>query len=132
MPEASGLGHGLSQGTLGKEPEQLRREARPARTRKATAALAVAVLVLTGCTGQPPGPLPGQRLRGYGTPSVSAYVPADQAASLQAMLDRCERVPRPPDPAETVGLPAACDQLHRTLHNQPGNAVRPTPGSGLR
>lgn len=66
----------------------------------------------------------GPALRGYGTPSVSAYVPADQVDSVQAQLDRCAQVPRPAaPPSETQGLAAACSQLHHTLRNQPGNAV---------
>ncbi len=78
-------------------------------------------LGLAACAGPDRNPAPG--LLGYGTPAVSAYVPEDQAASLQTMRASCERVP-PADPSETQGLPAACDQLHRTLRNQPGNAVR--------
>ena len=83
-------------------------------------ALAIA-LSLAACA------LPGPALRGYGTPSVSAYVPADQVNSVQAQLDRCAQVPRPAaPPSETQDLAAACSQLHHTLRNQPGNAV-PSP-----
>ena len=62
-------------------------------------------------------------LLGVGTPGVAAYVPAGEAASLQSLLDRCGPVPRP-EAVATRGLPAACAQLHRTMHNQPGNAQR--------
>lgn len=103
----------------------------PTRTSLPTAALAVAALLgLAGCdTGRQQNPSPG--LLGYGTPDVSTYVPADRATSLQAMRASCEGVP-PADPSATQGLPVACDQLRRTLHNQPGNATRRTPGSGPR
>ena len=99
----------------------------------AAAALAVVALGLVGCDAAGPrqGPSP-PGLLGYGTPDVSAYVPADRASSLQAMRANCEGVSPPADPSATQGLPAACDQLRRTLHNQPGNATRPEPGSGPR
>ena len=83
------------------------------------------LLGLSACAGQDRSPVQG--LRGYGTPSVSAYLDRNQATSVQALLDRCARVPRQPGQAsETQGLAAACDQLHHTLRNQPGNAV-PSP-----
>lgn len=86
------------------------------------AIMTLAALVLAGCAGQQQEQAPG--LRGYGTPAVSAYVPEDQATTLQAMRARCEGVP-PADSAATQGRPAACDQLRRTQNNQLGNAVRP-------
>jgi hypothetical protein len=82
-----------------------------------------AALGLSACAGQPPGPASG--LRGVGTPGVSAYMPADQATSLQALLDRCQQAPQASPPqAGHQNLEGACDQLHRQLHNQPGNTVR--------
>ena len=96
----------------------------PVRVCVRLAALAVA-LGLAACAG--PGQSSGPGLRGYGTPGVSAYLPTDQATSVQALLDRCAQVPRPATPpSETRGLAAACSQLHHTLRNQPGNAV-PSP-----
>ena len=84
----------------------------------------IAVLGLAACAL--PGQNPGPGLRGYGTPDVSAYVPADQATSVQSMLDRCAQVPPPANPpSETQGLAVACSQLHRTLRNQPGNTAAP-------
>ena len=81
------------------------------------------VLGLTACAGQPPGS--GAGLRGVGTPGVSAYVGEDQATSVQAMLDLCRQVPQQSDPAPgDRGLSAACAQLRRTLHSQPGNTVQ--------
>jgi len=84
--------------------------------------VAFAAAGLAACAGQPPGPETG--IRGVGTPGVAAYVPADRATSLQAMQANCEGVP-PAAPSATQGLPAACDQLRRTLNNQPGNAAQP-------
>ncbi len=90
-------------------------------------ALLAAALGLASCAL--PGQDPGPGLRGYGTSDVSAYVPADQATSLQALLDRCAQAPQPTSPpSETQGLAVSCSQLHRTLRNQPGNAV---PGPAL-
>ena len=92
----------------------------------AVLALAV-VLGLAACAGRDQGSV--QDHRGYGTPGVSAYMGEDQATSLQALLDRCARVPRAVVQASgDEGLAAACDQLHHTLRNQPGNTVpAPTP-----
>ena len=57
--------------------------------------------------------------KGYGVEPVSGD-------SLSAMLARCSR---PGSQAAGVerdrSLGAECDQLHRTLHNQPGNSVMP-------
>lgn len=89
--------------------------------RLATVPGMVLALGLASCAGPGRDAAPG--LLGYGTPGVSAYMPEDRAASLQAMRASCEGVP-PADPSATQGLPAACDQLHRTLRNQPGNAAR--------
>ena len=84
-----------------------------------------AALGLSACAGQDRGSAQG--LRGYGTPGVTADTSGDQATSVQALLDRCARVPRQPGQAsDDQGLAAACDQLHHTVHNQPGNAV-PVP-----
>lgn len=87
-------------------------------------ALIPAVLGLSACSAGSPGPHAG--MLGYGTPSVAAYVPADEGASVRAELQLCDRVPPPGSAGRTQGLPAACDQLRRTLRNQPGNGVRPT------
>jgi len=82
-------------------------------------------LILAAC-GRPPQAAPGAIL-GYGTPGVSSYVPAVDADSLQALLDRCRQVPdihRSPRPQT---IEAACDQLQRTRRNQPGNTVAAAP-----
>jgi len=84
-----------------------------------------AVLGLAACTVTPLQTQAG--MRGFGTPAVSAYIPDGDAPSLQAQLDRCERVPQAGSASQTQGLPAACDQLRRTVRNQPGNSVQPIP-----
>lgn len=89
----------------------------------ASPALALA-LGLAACAGPGQDPAPG--MLGYGTPGVSAYVRDDEASSLQAQLERCRGVPLADAAGRTEGLPAACGQLHRTLRNQPGNAVQPS------
>lgn len=61
---------------------------------------------------------------GYGTPGVSTYRQGASAATLQEELDDCSRVPQAGAASQTQGLPAACAQLHRTLHNQPGNTLQ--------
>lgn len=84
----------------------------------------VGVLGLSACAGQQPGPSAGTR--GVGTPGVSAYVPEDQAPTLQALLEQCQHTPQQASlmpAANRQNLEAACDQLQRQLHNQPGNAV---------
>lgn len=95
----------------------------PAQAHLRLVTLATA-LGFAACAG--PGQDPDPGLRGYGTPSVSTYVPADKATSVQAMLDRCEQGRQDSPRSETQDLAAACDQLRHTLHNQPGNAV-PVP-----
>ena len=81
----------------------------------------LSVIALTGCA-QAPQVQPGQVL-GYGTPGVSTYLPADEATTAQALLDRC-RTTYPPVPNPTPQtFEAACDQLRRTARNQPGNTV---------
>lgn len=78
-----------------------------------------AVLGFPACASQAPGS--GAEMRGVGTPGVSSYVPESQAPTLQALLNQC-RQPAPPA-ASRQGLDAACDQLQRQQHNQPGNAM---------
>lgn len=64
-------------------------------------------------------------LRGFGTPGVSAYLGDEQVSSLQALLDRCQAVSQGSAPSsDSKGLAASCAQLHRTMHNQPGNMVQ--------
>jgi len=83
-----------------------------------------AVLGLAACNVTPLQTQAG--MRGFGTPGVSAYAPNGDAPSLQAQLERCERVPQAGSAGQTQGLPAACDQLRRTVRNQPGNSVQPS------
>lgn len=85
--------------------------------------LLLATLSLTACAG-PPRAAPGSML-GYGTPGVESYVPPEQGGSLDALLARCQGVTAPAAlPPRPQTLEAACDQLHRTVRNQPGNAVQ--------
>ncbi|MBW4025231.1 MAG: hypothetical protein HIU92_19240 [Proteobacteria bacterium] len=82
-------------------------------------------LLATACSGPPP--LQNAEVRGVGTPGVSTYLGSNQATSLQALLDRCRAVPaQSGDASGDRGLGAACSQLHRTLHNQPGNTMTPS------
>lgn len=80
------------------------------------------VSALAACAGDQSAARPD--LRGVGTPSVASHMTAEQATDLQALLERCRQVPwqssTPPRP-QTVE--AACDELHRTVRNQPGNSV---------
>ena len=71
----------------------------------------------------PSSPRKGVGTLGYGTPGVSAY--AESGDTLRAQLDTCRGVSPPASPGQTQGLPAACEQLNRTVRNQPGNSVRP-------
>ena len=83
-----------------------------------------AALGMAGCAA--PSPEREAGLRGVGTPGVLSYPGEDQATTLQALLDRCRQVPtQPGPPSEAQSLSAACNQLHRTLHSQPGNTVEP-------
>ncbi len=84
--------------------------------------LLAAAVSLGACSGQP---TKDPRVLGYGTPGVSSYVQDDQAASLQAQLERCDQVSLADAASETQGLAAACGQLKRMLRNQPGNTVQP-------
>ena len=77
---------------------------------------------LGACSGPPESKDAG--LLGYGTPGVSSSIQGSPATTLQEELDRCSRVPQDGAASQTRGLPAACSQLQRTVHNQPGNTVR--------
>ncbi len=61
---------------------------------------------------------------GYGSLGMSTYQPGSSDATLQEEMDRCNRVPQAGAASQTQGLPTACAQLHRTLHNQPGNTLQ--------
>ncbi|MBE7158798.1 MAG: hypothetical protein INR62_10280 [Rhodospirillales bacterium] len=80
---------------------------------------------LAGCAG-PPTAQPSQVL-GHGTPGVESYGLPGRTATLADLQDRCRAVPDTPDPPRPQTLAAACDQLRRTLHNQPGSALARTP-----
>ena len=86
------------------------------------AAVSAAALSLGGCSA--PQTDSGTAMRGYGTPSVSAFMGADQTGGLQAELDKCRQVLQADAAARTAGLVAACRQLQRTQRNQPGNTVQ--------
>ena len=78
------------------------------------------VLGLAACSS--PAATGGQgSIKGYGVKPVSGD-------SLSAMLARCSQ-PGPQTATADRGMSpdAECNQLHRTLHNQPGNSV--TPGA---
>jgi len=85
--------------------------------------MGLALATLSACSTTLPLRTTG--MLGYGTPGVSAYVPDDNASSLQAQLDRCDQVPQAGATGQTQGLPAACGQLRRMVRNQPGNSVQP-------
>ncbi len=84
-------------------------------------AVFVSLGALGACSGPPTSKQAG--MLGYGTPSVSTYSQETSATTLKEELDGCSRVPQAGAASQTQGLPAACAQLHRTLHNQPGNTV---------
>ncbi len=88
------------------------------------ACAAVAVAGLAACAGQASSSDSG--LRGVGTPDVSSYPGDDQITSVQELLDRCRQAPEQAGPSSAPrGLEAACGQLYRTMHNQPGNTEQP-------
>ena len=76
----------------------------------------VLMLGLAACSA--PAKIDGQAgIKGYGVETVAGD-------DLSGMLARCSQ----PGPQTTTGdrgtsLNAECNQLHRTLHNQPGNSV---------
>lgn len=92
------------------------------RTGLSAAAALAAALSLAACST--PQASTGDGTLGYGTPGVSSYMADGQAGGLQAELDRCRHLPQAGVPGQPQGLTAACDQLHRTLRNQPGNSVK--------
>lgn len=98
-----------------REPAPMRLTVQPIRLKLRFVALSV-VIGFTACAG----PQQASSSRGVGTPGVSAYVPPDQATTSQALLDRCQQAAQPVD---NKGLSAACDQLRRQAHNQPGNTA---------
>ncbi len=76
-------------------------------------------LGLSACSS--PAETSGQgSVKGYGVEPVTGN-------SLSAMLARCSQ-PGPQAATVDRGMSpdAECDQLHRTLHNQPGNSVAPS------
>ena len=75
---------------------------------------------LSACSS--PAPTGGQEsIKGYGVEPVAGD-------SLTAMLAHCSQSgPRSAAADRGTSLDAECNQLHRTLHNQPGNSV--TPGA---
>ena len=78
--------------------------------------LMVFVLGLAACSS--PAATGGQgSIKGYGVEPVSGD-------SLSAMLARCTQ-PASQSADRGTSLDAECDQLHRTLHNQPGNSAMP-------
>ncbi|MDJ0390319.1 hypothetical protein QMO56_19590 [Roseomonas sp. E05] len=82
----------------------------------------LAAAALAACAERQPAPRSG--LPGVGTPGVTSHMPGEEPTSVQALLERCSPAPSasgtPPRPQSFA---AACDELRRTLHNQPGNSV---------
>lgn len=78
---------------------------------------------LASCARQ--GHEAGSQPRGVGVLGVSSYRDGESATSLQALLDRCA-APRQAGSSPGEDLGAACDQLRRTMRNQPGNSVPAT------
>jgi hypothetical protein len=87
--------------------------------------LIAAAVGLAGCAARSADQNPV--LRGVGTPGVSLYPADNQATTLHDLLDHCRQVApaQAGPPSGTRDLSAACRQLRRTLHNQPGNTVEP-------
>jgi hypothetical protein len=86
--------------------------------------LIVAAVGVAGCAAR--SSQQEQALRGVGTPGVSSYATGDKATSLQALLESCRQAPEQAGPPSgTRDLGAACSQLHRTMHSQPGNTAGP-------
>ena len=78
--------------------------------------LLLLVLGLAGCSSSV-APVKQGSVRSYGVEPVAG-------GSLDAMLDRCSRPGQQALPAgRAPSLNAQCDQLRRTLHNQPGNSA---------
>lgn len=97
-------------------------------TRCCQAAAASALLALAACAG--PAPVGRTGLLGVGTPGVEAYTGANEPTTLQELVNRCQQVPKPINATiPRQSLEAACDQLHRTMYNQPGNTVQLDPPS---
>lgn len=78
----------------------------------------VFLLVLAACSS--PAATDGQAsIKGYGVAAVAGN-------DLSAMLARCPRSGSQATVAErSTPLDAECNQLLRTMHNQPGNSVKP-------
>lgn len=87
---------------------------------------AAGLALLSGCATPAPEATTG--LRGVGTPGVSAYPAGASATTVDALVARCRQAPRATEPTETDDLAAACAQLRRTMHNQPGNAAAGAEG----
>jgi hypothetical protein len=81
--------------------------------------LILLVLGLAACSS--PAATDGQgSIKGKGVAPVSGE-------SLDAMLARCSQPgPQTATAERGTSLDAECNQLHRTLHNQPGNSVAPS------
>lgn len=81
--------------------------------------LILLVLGLAACSS--PAATSGQgSIKGYGVEPVSGN-------SLDAMLARCSQEgPQSATADRGTSLDAECNQLHRTLHNQPGNSFTPS------
>jgi len=58
-------------------------------------------------------------------------MPDGQAPTLPALLQRCEQASQQANPpaASQLGLEAACDELKRQRHNQPGNSMASNPAN---
>jgi hypothetical protein len=83
----------------------------------------LAAALLTAYAGPPSVPANG--ILGYGTLGVSSYLNAGQGDSLGSLMERCRTVSASAGLPRPQSLEAACDQLHRTARNQPGNSIGP-------
>ena len=82
----------------------------------------LAAAALAACAERQPATQSG--LLGVGTPGVASHMPTEEPTSVQALLERCGPMsPESGPPPAPQSFAAACDELHRTLHNQPGNAA---------
>lgn len=117
----------IASGKAARRPEAAAPRKPAAALRRLGGAIAVLAVVAfpPGARSQdrpPPDPAAGLApiepgLRGFGVLPV-------EGASLREMLSRCRQAHASGSRGEDPVTEARCDQLRRTIRNQPGNAVR--------